>query len=225
MPQITRDYFEAEKVVFEELQKAGYPKQSIIPEGQIDSRRYVDFLVIDLKTELPMMIIEVKVCSERTRTSVRQLAFRTLKNYYEKCATPVKAIIAVLDKDEKKLELIDCTEAIKEDNIEMIVRNYMLPSYELLTIGARQKSITKKKEKQENNYLTLKWICWLILPLVCVTFVLLDAFDVYPFTTLRLFVIGAGALVTLIPCFKEIKIGEISLKQEIEKQKQENNNA
>lgn len=37
----------------------------------------------------------------------------------------------------------------------------------------------------------------------------------------RLCVVGAGVALTLVPCFKEIKIGEISLVNEIEKQKEE----
>ena len=57
--------------------------------------------------------------------------------------------------------------------------------------------------------------------MVCLALVLLDAFEVYTLSSLRLITIGAGAVVSLIPCFKEIKIGEITLKNIIEKQKEE----
>ena len=52
----------------------------------------------------------------------------------------------------------------------------------------------------------------------------MDAFEIYTFSALRLIVIGAGAAIILLPCFKEIKIGEVLLKKEIEKEKRENNN-
>ena len=64
-------------------------------------------------------------------------------------------------------------------------------------------------------------LCWGVFPFVCLTLILLDAFGVYTLSTLRLITVGAGAIATLIPCFKEIKIGEISLKHQIEKQKEE----
>ena len=65
-------------------------------------------------------------------------------------------------------------------------------------------------------------LCWAVFPTVCLALILLDAFGVYTLSTLRLITVGAGAIAALIPCFKEIKIGEISLKHQIEKQKEEN---
>ena len=167
------------------------------------------------------MMIEMKSCGERTQTAVRQLAFDSLKRYYNKNASPIKAVAAILDREKKKLEFIDYTEAVKEDNFDRAVNDYSLPPYEILTIGARQKAINQQKEKQKRNITVLKVLCWGILPLVCLALVLLDAFGIYTFSTLRLVAIGAGAVITLIPCFKEIKIGEISLKNQIEKQKEE----
>lgn len=190
-------------------------------EGQVDTRRFVDFIINDIDTGLPMMMIEMKSCGERTQTAVRQLAFDSLKRYYNKNASPIKAVAAILDREKKKLEFIDYTEAVKEDNFDRAVNDYSLPPYDILTIGARQKAINQQKEKQKRNITVLKVLCWGILPLVCLALVLLDAFGIYTFSTLRLIAIGAGAVITLIPCFKEIKIGEISLKNQIEKQKEE----
>jgi len=85
----------------------------------------------------------------------------------------------------------------------------------------RQKSINQKQQKQEHNITVLKILCWRILPVICIALVLLDAFEIYTLSLLRLITIGAGVIALLIPCFKEIKIGEISLRNEIEKQKEE----
>lgn len=221
MAKVTRDLLEYESIVMDELLAHGYPKESIVLEGQVDTRRFVDFIINDIDTGLPMMMIEMKSCGERTQTAVRQLAFDSLKRYYNKNASPIKAVAAILDREKKKLEFIDYTEAVKEDNFDRAVNDYSLPPYKILTIGARQKAINQQKEKQKRNITVLKVLCWGILPLVCLALVLLDAFGIYTFSTLRLVAIGAGAVITLIPCFKEIKIGEIPLKNQIEKQKEE----
>ena len=96
-----------------------------------------------------------------------------------------------------------------------------MPPYDILTIGARQKAIQKKEDRQRKSINTLKLLCWCILSVVCVILLILDALEVYIFSILRLCVVGVGAALTLVPCFKEIKIGEISLINEIEKQKEE----
>ena len=223
MANIQRELFEYEKIIFDELCAKGYPKESIVLEGKLDARRFVDFLITDVDTGLPVMMIEVKTCSDRTQNAVVEMAYNNLKAYYIQSKSPIKAVAAIFSRlgDEKLLEFIDFTEAVKEDNFSRLVRPYSLPSYEVLTIGARQKAINKQKEDQEKKIAALKWLCWLILPAVCLALVLLDAFEVYTLSSLRLITIGAGAAVSLIPCFKEIKIGEITLKNIIEKQKEE----
>lgn len=221
MESVKRELVDSEKIVFDELLANGYPRESIVLEGKVDARRFVDFVINDIDTGLPMMMIEVKSCGERTHTPVRRLAFDSLKKSYEKNSSPIKAVAAILDRETKKLEFIDFTEAIKDGNFDRAVNDYNLPPYEILTIGARQKAINRQKEKQEKKIVALKWLCWLILPAVCLALVVLDAFGIYTLSSLRLITIGAGAAVSLIPCFKEIKIGEITLKNIIEKQKEE----
>ena len=217
-----REHYEYESVVRDALVAAGYPKESIILEGQIDIHCYVDIIVNDVDTGLPLMIIEIKSCGERTQSSVRQLAFKSLQRYYNKIVTPVKAVAAILDRQKVQLEFIDFTEAIKENDFERAINNYKLPLYEILKIGARQKVINNEQEKQNKRFNILKILCWAVFPTVCLALILLDAFGVYTLSTLRLITVGAGAIAALIPCFKEIKIGEISLKHQIEKQKEEN---
>ena len=225
MTNVQRELFEAEEIIFNELLANGYPKESIMLEGKIDSRRFVDFLIIDIDTGLPMMMIEVKSCSAKTRIAVRKIAFESLKRNYEEVPIPIKAVCAVLDREQKKLEFVDFTKAIKEKDFNQAVNNYPLPSYELLTIGARQKALDKHRKDQEKKIVALKWLCWLFLPLVCVGLVLLDAFNVYTLSSLRLITIGAGAAGTLIPCFKEIRLGEIVIKTISDKPQRESNDA
>ena len=164
------------------------------------------------------MLIEVKSCSERTRTYVKKTAYETLKRYYTKSNVPVKAIAAIFDRDKGELEFVDFTEAIKEDDYEKLINDYKLPTYETLSVGAQRKAIKQKEEKQAQSINVLKLLSWVIVPIICVILLVLDALEVYKFSTLRLITIGVCIAIILLPCFKEIKIGEVLLKKEIEKE-------
>lgn len=218
---VDRGMYDSERIVFDALIQRGYPKNSIVIEGKLDSRRYVDFVVNDIATGIPMMMIEVKTSGERTLDSVKRLSFESLKRSYEGYDLPIKAVAAILNKVEKRLEFIDFTEAIKENNYDRLVDDYTLPEYEILIIGAKQKAVQKQESKNKENIHTLRRLCWFVWPPLGLALILLDAFGVYPLSTLRLIVIGAIAVITLIPRFKEIKIGELSLKNVIEQQKDE----
>ena len=221
MPNLEKDF---ETMILNYLLEKGYPRNSIVLEGKIDARMRPDFIIVDVDTGLPLMIIELKMCGIRMRDAVRKMSFETLKRYYIKNSTPVKTVAAIFDRDKNLLEFVDFTEAVKENNYERLVHNYELPAYQTLTLGAKRKSIKQKEEKQTQNLNVLKLLCWIILPIICVGLLLLDAFEIYTFSALRLIVIGAGAAIILLPCFKEIKIGEVLLKKEIEEEKKENNN-
>ena len=216
-----RSAFSNESKVIDVLRAIGYPKGSIILEGQIAASRYVDFVITDIDSSLPLMMIEMKTCNGQNKPSVRKAAFQTLKRAYDAGNSPIKAIAAILDRETEQLEFIDYTEAVKENDFNRAIDNYALPSYEILKIGARQKAINKDEERQRESINGLKVICWIILPIVCFAMILLDAFQIYTFSTLRLITIGAGAVATLLPCYKEIKIWEVHLKNQCGKNNDE----
>lgn len=218
---MNREMYDQERIVYDALIQHGYPKNSIVIEGKLDSRRYVDFVVNDIATGLPMMMIEVKTGGEKTLDAVKRLTFASLKRNYEGYDLPIKAVAAILNKVDRRLEFIDFTEAIKEDNFDRLVENYILPEYEILIIGAKQKVVQKQEAKNKRSINTLRWLCWLVWPVLGLGLILLDAFNVYSFSTLRLIVIGVIVVITLVPCFKEITVGEVSLKNAIEQQKEE----
>lgn len=220
MPNLEKDF---ETMLLNYLLEKGYPRNSIVLEGKIDARMRPDFIIVDIDTGLPLMIIELKACGIRTHDGVKKIAFETLKRFYEKSSVPLKTVAAIFDRDKNILKFIDFTEAIKENNYDSLVNDYELPTYQTLTVGAKRKSIKQNEEKQTKNLNILKLLCWIILPIIGIGLLLLDAFKVYTFSTLRLIVIGALAAVVLLPCFKEIKIGEVLLKKEIEQEKRENN--
>ena len=217
---IDRGMYDSEHIVYETLIQRGYPKNSIILEGKLDSRRYADFVINDVATGLPMMMIEVKTAGERTLDAVKKLSFESLKRSYEGYNLPIKAIAAILNKVEQRLEFVDFTEAIKENDFDRLVDNYILPEYEILIIGAKQKAVQRQEARNKKSINTLRWLCWFVWPILGLALILLDAFGVYLFSTLRLSVIGVIVVITLVPCFKEITIGEVSLKNAIEQQKE-----
>lgn len=75
-----------------------------------------------------------------------------------------------------------------------------------------KKSLHKKKKKKKRNPIHL--ICWIVVPMLIATSLVLDGLKVYTFNIERLIVIGACILVMLIPFLKEITIHNISIKKE-----------
>ena len=151
-----------ETLVMNELQKKGYPRESIVFNWKLDARRYVDFVVVDTDTGMPLMMIEVKAFSERTQNAIKTMAFDNLKKYYDKEKTPIKMIAAFFNREIGEFVFVDFTEAIKENNFNKLIENYEIPTYELLTTGVRQKVISHAKEKQNKNINTLKILCWVV---------------------------------------------------------------
>lgn len=73
-----------------------------------------------------------------------------------------------------------------------------------------RKTISRKKK----NFKCMNLICWIIIPVVIITLLVLDGLKLYIFNVERLIIIGACILVVLIPFFKEITIKDFSIKKE-----------
>ena len=223
---------EFEKRVYDELIKKGYPKSSIIMGGQISEKRsvgslrapngmyVVDFLINDVSTGLPMMIIEVKTAIKSRYADALQRAYKNLRLFSAETTLPVKAVAAIFGHD-NQLSFVDFTEAISSGDYDLAVDDYPLPSYEMLTSGAKHKAIKKQQKEQKRRINALKWLCWGIIPFIALTLIVVDAHGWYELSALRLITIGVGAAAPLIPCFKVISIGELTLKNIIEKQNEE----
>ena len=93
MTDVQRELVEFEKIVFDELLTKGYPKESIILEGKLDARRFVDFLITDVDTGLPVMMIEIKTCGNRTEEAILSMAFNSLKACYAQNNPPLKQLL------------------------------------------------------------------------------------------------------------------------------------
>lgn len=211
-----------ESLIVEKLIEYGYPKESIILEYPINRYR-ADIAITDVNTNIPIMIIEIKVFPNNRLNNEHRI-FNQLRNYYTDIKIPVKAVGAIYNSQNNDFDYIDFTEAIKESDFEQKINNYRLPLYKDLIIGVGQKEIKQKEIKQERNIQILKVLCWGILPLLCLILLLLDGFEIYLLSQYRLTLIGILFLIVLIPCFSEITIGEISLKNNKKKNKEEQDN-
>lgn len=72
------------------------------------------------------------------------------------------------------------------------------------------KKVLNRKKKIFN---CIHIICWIVIPTVIITLLVLDGFKLYMFNTERLIIIGACIFVMLIPFFKEITIKDFSFKK------------
>ena len=59
----------------------------------------------------------------------------------------------------------------------------------------------------------VQYVCWIIVPILTFTLVLLDALNIYSFNKERLIVIEVGLLVILLPFFNEITLKNLSVKR------------
>lgn len=208
-----------ESMVVSKLLEVGYPKESVILEYPISEKYRTDIAIIDRATQQPVMVVEVKaVFNPSFRQKLERKAYDMLKIGYQGDKIPVKYLGAIVTTIDETVNFIDYTEAIKENDYMQKIDNYVLPSYEELIVGTKQKVIKKEEQKQKKRIDTLKRLCWFIFPPVCGLILLLDALGVYTISNQRLILLGMCIALPLIPCFKEISIGEVSLKKEIEKQ-------
>ena len=142
---ITEKAFETS--IIENLKKYGYPQESIITEYPISKNYRADIVVVDIKTQIPVLLMEVKVL-RHTDKGVEFRIYEQLKKYYSEFNTPLKAIGAIFDMREEKVRYTDYTDAIKEHHYEQKVDNYSLPTYKELINGANQKVIKQKEIKK-----------------------------------------------------------------------------
>ena len=206
------DIIDIEDKLVEKFLKNGYPSDSLIQGWKIDSKSRADLVIVDVNTGIPLIMIDVKVCAKKDRENSINKAFKNLKEYYIKQKFQIKYVAAIYTDEESRYEFIDLTKAVMENNLNNHISLYSIPSYEFLTAGARQKAIKAEKDKQDNRILLFKILCWIVIPIIVIALLILDAKGIYVFSTLRLIVIGSCVGVALLPCFKEIKIGEVYIK-------------
>lgn len=212
---ITEKDFEWKMI--ERLIQIGYPKESIITEWR-NNRFVFDIMIVDLQTNMPLMLIECKINYD---SSIIDRVFERFKIISTKMDQQIRFAVAVIGNNEG-IDFYDFTAKVYENapNVEGVSPSE-IPSYQLLNVGYQSKLIEDQKTKKRKYINGLKIACWIIIPLILLSVIMLDYLKIYSFTTERLFIYGFLLLSILIPFFGEIKIGEISLLQKKNDTKEE----
>lgn len=206
---------QSEQLVFKDLLKQ-YPANSIISNARFGNAViYSDFLIVDQDNHVPLMTVEVKSHPNKQRAA--ENAYKSLKRQLDVTEFPLKAIAAIVEVGQNKIEYIDFTEAVNSNDYQLCVNNYHLPPYDVLISGTEKKALDYESKKQKEKIDVLKCICWIVLPIVCILFMVLDGTGVYELSVFRLIMIGALSASILLPCFQEIQIGKITIKRMIDK--------
>ncbi len=209
---------ELELLCVEKLKEEGYPQDAILTEWQYKNYRF-DIAVVDVKTQLPLMIIECKRAYNKSRL---ESAINQLRKYCNDFDYPVRACVALYTGN-GTFDYYDVTETIKDtrNRIEDL-KAVGIPPYEAIRSGSESRLHFIQKNNKKKYINGLRWACWLIIPLLAVTLGILDALCCYKLTTERLILFGIILISLLLPFFGEIKIGELTFSQK-EKDGEEKN--
>ena len=87
------------------------------------------------------------------------------------------------------------------------------PIEKIASISAHSQKINTSKKGRKRKKDALKIICWIIAPLIFLSFVLLDAVGLYIFSKERLIVLGLALIVLLLPFFSEVDLKSFTIKR------------
>ena len=223
---------ELERAFEKELLDKGYPDSRIVHEFGKINYGIVDFAIVDVDYKTPMAFYEVKSKSGlRNYIAHRGLdhlikSFQRICNYF---GMVVPCYLVYKDAAEEHFSVLNLTkfvggEKLPEDKAHLEAlfnESCELLSYKYNPSGEIKKEI-KRAEAKQRRIDKMKPLCWILLPLIGITLLVLEALGIYPFTPMRLIVIGVIVLLLLLPFFSEISIKDISFKRD--KEKKEKNN-
>ena len=197
----------------------GYPAESIVTEWRVE-RSLIDIAILDEDRSMPVAIYEVK--GLKTSDSLKN-GIQQLRRYLIYLGYPVEAGLVFSLEEPPYFEFIDIKTA---QNIlkkkEEILEHHILPSelisYKILKNSAEPKIRNARKEKKEKTLSTFNWIAWGMAFLTFI-FLILENFGILTFTTERMIVYGIVLVLVVLPFYSELKVGDLSLKRNIKKQK------
>lgn len=208
-------YKNTEDAFINYLKRHGYPDESILLEWGTP-KCAIDIAVLADDRVTPIAIFEIK--GKKTPNTIRT-GIAHLKRAAN--AFDITAPCSLVFGTDSALgfEVVDVTEYVYNSD-EVDISDIMAPnplrepvSYNNLQAGSTSKNISRSIKKKQEKIDHIKWFCWLIFPLIALALLLLDAFGVYQITTLRLTVVGAAAILVLIPFFSEVSLKDFTFKR------------
>ena len=115
-------------------------------------------------------------------------------------------------------EVVDISDIVfRDEEIDIASIMNSEPSVEPISYDAVQsaslgKEILKKHQDKKERMDRIIPFCWIWIPLIAIALLLLDAFNIYVFTTERLVFLGVLLIVILLPFFSEISFKDFSVK-------------
>ena len=95
-----------------------------------------------------------------------------------------------------------------------------LPDFSALQNNLPEKNDAMIEARKQEYEKILRKLCFWYIPAYCITFLILDAFDIYRLTYERLIVHGAIIVITILPFVSELSMAGLRLKlREPEKEK------
>lgn len=201
--------------IIESLKSIEYPDNCIAVEW---GNRYlsVDIAVLAYDLVTPLALYELKTIKngETIKRGIQYLRKAALTMDIN-----VKCYLAFYKEVKPYYELYDVTSIVysNEEIDPVSVLNSMAISeplsYKTLQNGIDGKIKKKLKEKRQKRIDRIKPICWILIPIFIAAIVLLDAFQIYELTSLRLITFGGLIVIILIPFYNEISLKDFTLKR------------
>ncbi|MPN17846.1 hypothetical protein SDC9_165201 [bioreactor metagenome] len=201
----------------------GYPKESITLEWGNKYRR-VDIAILDLATNIPVAIYEIK--GNKNRTSF-EMGINQLKRFADDLEYPVKMGLVFRKETTPYFEYFDITdlnEMNKTDYVKEINTNQRITeplNYNYLAT-TKLKEIDRQKKIKEKTIDIFKVLCHILIPIIIAIFFLLDSLEIYPITTERIIVLGILIGILLAPYYTKIQFGNFITLIKNEEKKKEN---
>lgn len=197
------------------LKKHNYPDNSIVLEwGTKNCALDIAIVADDLVTPIALFEIKGRKTKETISRGIQQLrkAAQTLE-----ISVPCSL---VFDSDTHPFfEVVEITDIVYNDAPIIIEELLSAPpirefvSYSNINGGAVSKVETQKQERKQKTIDRMKLLCWGLFPIVGIVLIGLDAHGTYVLTPLRLILIGAIAILVLVPFFNEITLKDFSFKR------------
>ena len=197
------------------LKRHNYPEKSIVLEWGT-KKCAVDIAIV--ADDLVTLIALFEIKGRKTKDTISR-GIEQLKRATQMLDVSVPCSLVFEVNHPPYFEVLEVSDIIYNDapiNLDELLSEHPLSSpvsYDNISAGATAKVITQKKKEKQNKIDKIKPLCWVLFPIIGAILLLLDAFDVYILTPLRLILIGAVAILVLVPFFSEITLKDFSFKR------------
>ena len=197
------------------LKRHNYPEKSIVLEWGTKNCAVDIAIVAD---DLVTLIALFEIKGHKTKDTISR-GIEQLKRATQMLDVSVPCTLVFGVNHQPYFEVLEVSDIIYNDapiNFDELLSEHPLcspVSYDNISAGATVKAITKKKKEKQDKIDKIKPLCWGLFPTIGVILLLLDAFDVYSLTPLRLILMGAIVILVLIPFCSEITLKDFSFKR------------